>query len=1228
MPSFSLADYAAVTALTRDLNSNPSYVIEDLILDGEGQVTGHLDGKGIQGSAAYDALGRVTRQTVAVGTTVEAKTESDFDAQGNRIRVREPRHFTEPGGFITEFAYNGRNLLASKTEAVGRPEAATESYTYYADGRIADTTDARGSVWTTQWRICCTLVLAKADPLGKVDDSGTNKRGTRVFGTDYANNPTYSAVILDLPVSATAAWWRNPPEDQTLNEVTTTYDARNRPIARTVWLEPLPQSVGNCWLGVQGGDPGTPASFLKTTWRYDQDLTDGVGLDATYSGFLAGLNLGAGSVGSMVEETSPAGRKTLTTMDGLGRVVRTVQVNGDVSTSVVVDMAYDNVADGLVETQAVRYPNGLGGANPITTKVQADGAGRTRKTIDAEDNASLFGFDPNGSLVSARDPNSVGYDATFDERNREQTRVDTQGDRVLWQQFDADSNLVQTKDALDHATVMVFDGRDRKVSVTDRVTGITSFKYDANSNLLEIKDADANARSDAQPTTVYRYDPRNLLILEAYRDDNPEANYSTDESDLNQFDPDDRRAYSYDAARRLYKRVDQTAAATGYAYDMANRLAARQYPDTLNDTFAYDADSRLTLGTSARYSNSVGRSYDSAGRLSAELVTVGGQGYPISYSFDAASRQTGVTYPNGSQVARSFTTRNQLASVSLDGAAVVSPIVYDAGGRETSRTLANGIVQQRSWRTDDLPATIVASGVVNLGYSWDANKRKMAETNNLFAPQTNSYTGYDNEDRLTGWVRGSGDSQTWDLSKVGDWNDTVINGTLQSRTHDPVHELTQVNATPLTYDVKGNLTQNKNAQTYSWDIENRLTQAVVPVGCPDGIAGTHGYAYDALGRRVSKTVGGVTTVFINNADWQEIAEYVAGALPANPIQTYVFGTYIDEPLVMVKAGATRYNYSENALYSVQTLTDSTGAVVERYRFDPYGTVIVLAADGTTVRTASLYGNPWTFTGRRLDSETGLMYFRHRMYDVGLGRFVGRDPNAYVDRERSLYAYVGARPSFRMDPSGLWDEASMTGKNGDPGDQVRKDAIVKRVMKWFSWQLAPHKKFCYYPDWEGMMILVQNRLIEGFRKAAPPVHYDIPPSDPVSGYAQRTLGQNSLHLSEKASDTTVTHELFHIVSDGTEDQDHELTDAVIQFQGGALAALDNYIAGKCQNAAMRDLFVRDAKKIVAGAQASGGLDEKLGFDFDWKKYLETVDKTCCCGQGVSPQKGQSESAGSQ
>ena len=60
----------------------------------------------------------------------------------------------------------------------------------------------------------------------------------------------------------------------------------------------------------------------------------------------------------------------------------------------------------------------------------------------------------------------------------------------------------------------------------------------------------------------------------------------------------------------------------------------------------------------------------------------------------------------------------------------------------------------------------------------------------------------------------------------------------------------------------------------------------------------------------------------------------------------------------------------------------------------------------------------TFTGRRLDDETGLFYYRNRYYHAQLGRFVTRDPTGYGGSQWNLYEYVGGRPVARVDPTGL------------------------------------------------------------------------------------------------------------------------------------------------------------------------------------------------------------------
>jgi len=86
------------------------------------------------------------------------------------------------------------------------------------------------------------------------------------------------------------------------------------------------------------------------------------------------------------------------------------------------------------------------------------------------------------------------------------------------------------------------------------------------------------------------------------------------------------------------------------------------------------------------------------------------------------------------------------------------------------------------------------------------------------------------------------------------------------------------------------------------------------------------YKYDALGRRLQKTVGAVATTFVHDGD-QVVAEYEGAALK----RRYIYGTYIDEPLAVVTSAGTQY-YHQSRIYSVMAMTNSSGQVAERYGY--------------------------------------------------------------------------------------------------------------------------------------------------------------------------------------------------------------------------------------------------------------------------------------------------------
>lgn len=111
----------------------------------------------------------------------------------------------------------------------------------------------------------------------------------------------------------------------------------------------------------------------------------------------------------------------------------------------------------------------------------------------------------------------------------------------------------------------------------------------------------------------------------------------------------------------------------------------------------------------------------------------------------------------------------------------------------------------------------------------------------------------------------------------------------------------------------------------------------------------------------------------------------------------VFGGTIDEVLVMgFKLSSSWFNlyYGHDHLYSPVVFYGPSGVVLERYEYDAYGKVQIMAPDFSS-RIKSLYDNPYTFTGRELDSLDNntlhLMYYRARSYDPQTGRFMQRDP---------------------------------------------------------------------------------------------------------------------------------------------------------------------------------------------------------------------------------------------
>jgi len=164
------------------------------------------------------------------------------------------------------------------------------------------------------------------------------------------------------------------------------------------------------------------------------------------------------------------------------------------------------------------------------------------------------------------------------------------------------------------------------------------------------------------------------------------------------------------------------------------------------------------------------------------------------------------------------------------------------------------------------------------------------------------------------------------------------------------------------------------------------------------------FAYDPFGRRIEKKTSAKTTRFAYDRE-DIVAEYDG----ANVLQaSYIHGPNIDEPLQMKRGGVT-YFYQRDGLGSIASLSNNTGIKQKTYRYDSFGNII---AETGTVE------NPYIYTGRERDAETGLYYYRARYYDPQFGRFLNEDPIGFASGDENFHAYVGNNPVNFVDPLGL------------------------------------------------------------------------------------------------------------------------------------------------------------------------------------------------------------------
>jgi RHS repeat-associated protein len=182
------------------------------------------------------------------------------------------------------------------------------------------------------------------------------------------------------------------------------------------------------------------------------------------------------------------------------------------------------------------------------------------------------------------------------------------------------------------------------------------------------------------------------------------------------------------------------------------------------------------------------------------------------------------------------------------------------------------------------------------------------------------------------------------------------------------------------------------------------------------------YTYDAFNQRIGVEVD-------PDGDGQESAtqRWTAydGANPyadfdgsGNLTNRYLYGPAADMILARMDSSGDVAWYLTDHLGSVRDLADPGGNVIDHITYDSFGSVLS--------ESVPAEGDRFKFTGRELDSETGLYYYRARYYDPAMGRFLSEDPIGFQGGDANIYRYVGNGPTAACDPTGLAASGAIPG----------------------------------------------------------------------------------------------------------------------------------------------------------------------------------------------------------
>ena len=914
------------------------------------------DGNNQFSSYLWDSEGRVIEKR---GNCCGNTSKLSYDAHNNVTRVEDAN------GNATTYTYDGNGNMLSLTDPLGYTEQYTYEPTY---NKITSFRDKRGGLYQFSYDENGFLI-SLTDPMNHVSTFTGNNYGQPLTSTNpLGNTTTFAYDNYGNRVSET---------DPLGNSTTMQYSVAGLPVSVTS------QNNGTSHLSYNAAQwLTTSTDAMGHTTHYTYNATGNVtsivdprqnNTHITYDALRQPLTV-----------TGPMNNTTRMQYNGRQKLVSERNaMNGNVKYYYDDNNRLIKMSDELNDETFYYYDNvgnviGVTQPNGRQMEYRYDALNRLVWEGDQLGAIQQYRYDANGNMTMVINGMGDTLRMNYNALNQLTQRIDPQGNTGSYS-YDNNGNLLTHTDATGGVTSYVYDAADRLVEEHDALNNITRYTYDGVGNITSVQDANGN-------TTSYQYDANDRLTVITF------ANGKT-------------RRYWYDGNGNITRCKDEAGNNIDMSYDALDRLVSRSYPDNSQDVFTYDL--RGNMLTAVNSNASLSFTYDATGKLLTETQ----DNHTSRYVYDVQNNTIGITYPGGRAIQEQYDVRGRLTAIKEGGNPVVL-MEYNANNQMSQRTYNNGSIASYRYDAAGRLTGIADGSIMNLSMSYDNGGNMLSKIDSISGNRSEQYQ-YDALHRLVDYKKGlsvAGQIPNplrhiqYALDALGNRTTVNDNGATTQYAHNSINAYTAIsgamNSTPQ-YDNNGNMTADGN-HSYQYNYNNRM------IAVDNGNTAT--YQYDALNRRVYKKVGNTVTRYYYRGQ-QMIEERNSSDTVA---ATYLYGFAIDQVLQM-RRGSNNYYYHTNHLGSVCDITDAVGDLVEHYDYDPYGKVTMQNATGNAI-TASSIGNNILFTGRELDPETGLYYYRARTMNPNIGRFMQKDPLMYVDGMNNL-EYVRGNPIIFVDPSG-------------------------------------------------------------------------------------------------------------------------------------------------------------------------------------------------------------------